>query len=202
MACWTVVIFSASSSGISVSNSSSRAITSSTVSRESAPRSSTNEDSFLISASFTPSCSATIFLTRCSTFSICGLLPLCCCDRNSEVRIVAESHCPLSTHVHAAVDMQRRACDVGGLRRGEKGHDRRHLFRIAEPSQRNLLEQRRSLLLRKGPGHVGVDESRRHAVDRDAAAGDLAGERSRHPGDAGLRGGIVDLPGVAASSHH
>src|SRR4029077_16854164 len=69
IACCTVVIFSASSSGISVSNSSSRAITNSTVSRESAPRSSTNEDSFLISASFTPSCSATIFLTRCSTFS-------------------------------------------------------------------------------------------------------------------------------------
>ncbi|MNC88440.1 hypothetical protein D3C83_42550 [compost metagenome] len=70
MACWTVVIFSASSSGISVSNSSSRAITSSTVSSESAPRSSTKEDSVLISASFTPSCSAMIFFTRCSTFSI------------------------------------------------------------------------------------------------------------------------------------
>ena len=43
----TVVIFSASSSGISHSNSSSSAITSSTVSRESAPRSSTKEDSIL-----------------------------------------------------------------------------------------------------------------------------------------------------------
>jgi len=48
MACWTVVIFSASSSGISISNSSSRAMTSSTVwSSESAPRSSTNEASFV-----------------------------------------------------------------------------------------------------------------------------------------------------------
>jgi len=36
----TVVIFSASSSGISMSNSSSKAMTSSTVSKESAPRSS------------------------------------------------------------------------------------------------------------------------------------------------------------------
>src|SRR6185369_3441503 len=75
MACCTVVIFSASSSGISVSNSSSSAITSSTVSSESAPRSSTNDDSVLISASLTPSCSATIFLTRCSTCSIRILLP-------------------------------------------------------------------------------------------------------------------------------
>src|SRR5882724_7043594 len=66
MACCTEVIFSASSSGISHSNSSSNAITSSTVSRESAPRSLTKEDSFLTSDSFTPNCSATIFLTRCS----------------------------------------------------------------------------------------------------------------------------------------
>src|SRR5690606_2067766 len=66
MACWTVVIFSASSSGISVSNSSSRAITSSTVSKESAPRSSTKDASFVTSSSFTPNCSATMLLT-CSS---------------------------------------------------------------------------------------------------------------------------------------
>ena len=35
-----------------------------------APRSSRKEDSFLISASLTPSCSATIFLTRCSMLSM------------------------------------------------------------------------------------------------------------------------------------
>src|SRR5690606_28304183 len=66
MACWTVVIFSASSSGSSVSNSSSRAITSSTVSKESAPRSSTKDASFVTSSSFTPNCSATMLLT-CSS---------------------------------------------------------------------------------------------------------------------------------------
>src|SRR3954469_13676796 len=70
MACWTVVIFSASSSGISISNSSSRAITSSTVSRESAPRSSTNEASFTTCSALTPNCSATIALTCCSTVLI------------------------------------------------------------------------------------------------------------------------------------
>src|ERR1700744_3989201 len=70
MACWTVVIFSASSSGISVSNSSSSAITNSTVSSESAPRSSTNEASLVTSSSLTPNCSATIFFTCCSTVLI------------------------------------------------------------------------------------------------------------------------------------
>src|SRR5260221_8693723 len=156
MHCWTVVIFSASSSEISVSNSSSRAITSSTVSSESAPRSSTNEDPLLISASFTPSCSATIFLTRCSTFSIAGSFPLVCNHRKSEVRIVAESHCSFSTHVHAAVDMQRGSGDVGGLRRCEECHGGRHFFRTSETSERNLLEQPGSLHFRERPCHVRV----------------------------------------------
>ena len=51
-------------------NSSSNAITNSTVSRESAPKSLTKDDSFLISDSSLPNCSATIFLTRCSMLSM------------------------------------------------------------------------------------------------------------------------------------
>src|SRR5947207_11033174 len=115
MACCTVVIFSASSSGISVSNSSSSAITSSTVSSESAPRSSTNDDSFLISASFTPSCSAMIFLTRCSTFSILALLGV---KRGGARGAVFYD---TLRHVHAAVDVQDRAGHVARERRSEVG---------------------------------------------------------------------------------
>ena len=59
----TVVIFSASSSGISMPNPSSRAITSSTVSSESAPRSSMKEAVGVTSDSSTPSCSTIICLT-------------------------------------------------------------------------------------------------------------------------------------------
>src|SRR5512136_1898939 len=54
-ASFTRVIFSASSSGISMPNSSSKAITSSTVSSESAPRSSTNEASSVTFSGSTPS---------------------------------------------------------------------------------------------------------------------------------------------------
>src|SRR3990172_9032118 len=67
MASLTVVIFSASSSGISIPNSSSNAITSSTVSNESAPRSLTKCEAGLISGSSTPNCSAMILRTRAST---------------------------------------------------------------------------------------------------------------------------------------
>src|SRR5207237_1977998 len=63
----TRVIFSASSSGISMPNSSSKAITSSTVSSESAPRSSTNDASGVTSSSSTPSCSTMMLFTFSAT---------------------------------------------------------------------------------------------------------------------------------------
>src|SRR5215472_17091736 len=76
MASFTVRIFSASSSGISISNASSKAITSSTVSSESAARSSTKEALGVTSPSSTPSCSTIICFTFSSTaVGIC--LSLC-----------------------------------------------------------------------------------------------------------------------------
>src|ERR1700751_5972849 len=63
----TVTIFSAASSGISHPNSSSKAITSSTVSRLSAPRSSIKLAFSVTFVSSTPKCSTTIFLTRSET---------------------------------------------------------------------------------------------------------------------------------------
>src|SRR5919106_3089317 len=151
-ACDTVVIFSASSSGISVLNSSSSAITSSTVSSETAPRSSTKDDSFLISASFTPSCSAMIFLTLCSTFSIAA-------PSLKRGRILR--------HVHAAVDVQDRTCHVAGGGRGEIGDRGGDILRRAEASERDVLEERLSLFFRQRARHVGVDETGRDAVHRD-----------------------------------
>src|SRR5580704_9223365 len=70
MASLTVAIFSASSSGTSMPKASSNAITNSTWSSESAPRSSTNDAVGVTSASSTPSCSTIICLTRSSTLAI------------------------------------------------------------------------------------------------------------------------------------
>src|SRR6478609_2793265 len=66
----TRVIFSASSSGISIPNSSSNAITSSTVSSESAPRSSTNDASGVTSSSSTPNCSTIMLFTLSATATV------------------------------------------------------------------------------------------------------------------------------------
>src|SRR5882672_980929 len=151
----------------------------------------------------------------------CGLLPPCfAAIEIREVRIVAESPflpasrssrnrdsitvvvLRLSAHVHAAVDVNGRAGDVGGLRRGEKSHHGGHVLRFSEAPQGNLLKQRPTLRLGQRSGHVGVDKAGRNAVDGDAAAADLPRERPRHARDAGLRRRIVDLTGVSARTDH
>src|SRR6185503_13708411 len=63
----TLWSFSASSSGISWPKASSRAMTNSTVSRESAPKSSMNLASGVTWSALTPSCSTMISLTLAST---------------------------------------------------------------------------------------------------------------------------------------
>src|SRR6476646_6558836 len=219
MACCTVVIFSASSSGISVSNSSSSAMTSSTVSSESAPRSSTNDDSFLISASLTPSCSATIFLTRCSTFSM-HLLP---CEgstietdgfyqslpplsigttearfERSRVRI---STTGLSQHQHPAIHVQRRTRDVTCPRTGQKEHGIRDVVRRAEPTQRNAGQQRVALRLRQLLGHLRIDEPGCHAIDGDVTTADFERQRFREPDQRRFSRRIVRLAGVARAAN-
>src|SRR5450432_1814709 len=81
MASCTVRIFSASSSGISMSKASSRAITSSTVSSESAPRSSTKKALAVTSPSSTPSCSMIICFTFSSTAAMFLLVTAGPCQR-------------------------------------------------------------------------------------------------------------------------
>src|SRR5262249_36302491 len=80
----TVRIVSAASSGISQPNSSSKAITNSTVSRLSAPRSSMKLAFSVTLSGSTPKCSTTIFFTR-SPMSLI-VQPLMSCNRLSRPR--------------------------------------------------------------------------------------------------------------------
>src|SRR5688572_24561705 len=164
MACCTLVIFSACSSGISHSNSSSRAITSSTLSRESAPRSSTKDDSFLMSASATPSCSATIFLTRASMFSIDFLQADSVDFVRSEKRVilapftlesllriaVANGHggtiCR-SIHEHAAIYVQSRASYVRSSRGTQEEHCLGDVVDPPQATQRHVFDEPLDLVL-------------------------------------------------------
>src|SRR5471030_1283546 len=94
----TVMIFSAASSGISQPNSSSKAMTSSTVSRLSAPRSSIKLAFSVTLASSTPRCSTTIFLTR-SAMSLMFLFLRC--NGNDLKRVDRSAHVWASRAVSA-----------------------------------------------------------------------------------------------------
>src|SRR5476649_408938 len=189
-------------------NSSSRAITSSTVSSESAPRSATKAFSLATSASGTPSCSAMIFLTRAS-ISLMTLLREVCVKtggfylpRQPDGRTgLAANTAIRSIHVHAAVDVQLRTSDVTSLARGQERHRLCDLLGLAEAIQRDLLQQRGLLGLGQHVGHVGLDETGRDAVDGDVAAAQFACQRARHARDAGLGGRIVGLARIATGAH-
>src|SRR4051812_36351804 len=103
-----------------MSKCSSSAITSSTVSSESAPRSSMNFAAGVTSSSSTPSCSTMISFTFSSTD-----FPM---------------NAPLD--VETAVDVKDLAGDVGRPFTGEESYHLGHLPRGADAAERHLGEER------------------------------------------------------------
>src|SRR5690606_40505578 len=123
MASATVWSCSASSSGISRPNSSSNAMTSSTVSRESAPRSSTNDASGVTFSGSTPSSLMMISLTFASMLSDMMCLA---------VGVL---------HDHAAIDHDHLAGNVTRARACKKPYDPGHVLCGPESSERDLAGQ-------------------------------------------------------------
>src|SRR4030095_16009235 len=126
-----------------MSYSSSSAITSSTMSSESAPRSSMNEASGVTSSSLTPSCSQMISFTFCST------------------AVPISSSFARNSHVQATVHVQHVSGDVGGVRRRQELHCGRDRLR-ASHATRGDYTRVETLLRLVDPGrHLGLDEARR-----------------------------------------
>src|SRR3990172_4779489 len=157
---WTVLMFSASSSGISTSNSSSIAMTSSTMSSESAPRSSMKLEVILISSSETPSCSAMMPLTFVSTFVAVMMLLPCVGFRTA-------GHPRL--HVHAAVDADDPSGHVRRLVARQPGHAIGDVLGSAETREWDRLGQLRLGGLRERLRHGRVDEPRGDRIHADVA---------------------------------
>src|SRR5262245_44286464 len=197
VASFTFVIFSASSSGISIPNSSSRAITSSTVSRLSAPRSSTKDASGVTSSSSTPSWSTMIFLTRSATGSITLLRGVA----GSPSRWLVPRPSAI-LHVEAAVHRRHLPGDVAGGVRQQEHHGPGDVSGRADAPHRNARGHGLPGLVAHRRGHVRLDEARRHGVDGDAAAGDLAGDSLREPDHPGLAGRVVGLTRVPRHPDH
>src|SRR5206468_9699781 len=122
-----------------MSYSSSRAITNSTMSRESAPRSSMKDASGVTSSSLTPSCSQMISFTFCSTV-------------DAAITLLLASAPTRASHVQAAVDVQDVPRDVAGSRRRQEGHRGGDLLGTGDPSRRNHVGVEGPLGLAEGRG--------------------------------------------------
>src|SRR6185437_2607143 len=164
MASPTVRSFSASSSGMSMLNSFSNSITSSTVSRLSAPRSSMKLASLVSFSRSTPSSLAMISLTFSSRSAMDVVLNWVWLRCNLRV---AKRYGKL--HDHAAVHHEHVSRDVRRMLRCEERDESRDVGRCAEPAQWNLGGQLLTRIRRERLRHVGVDESRCNGVGQHVA---------------------------------
>src|SRR4051812_11277830 len=160
-------------------NSSSNAITSSTVSSESAPRSSTNDASGVTSSSSTPNCSTIMLFTLSATATFSSYL-----------------------HVHPAVDGENLTSNIRRLVRRQETYRRRNVRRRPKSPQRNLRGPIRLRRVGDRLRHVGFDQPRRNHVDRDLPRRHFARERLAEANQSGLRRRVIRLPGVADLTDH
>src|SRR5256885_7416326 len=160
-ACPTVRSFSASSSGMSMSNSFSNAITSSTVSRLSAPRSSMKLASDVSLLRSTPSSSTMMSLTFSSS-----------CFMSIAMGVLKGGVGKRSQH-HPAVDDQHLTRNVAREVGHEKEYCRRDVRAPAQPAQGDRPDQGFPRLAVDGARELGIDEPRGHRVHEHVARGQL-----------------------------
>src|ERR1039458_3661903 len=141
-------------------------MTNSTVSSESAPRSSMNLASGATWSAFTPNCSTMMSLTLCSiVFSamMCSSSYFCCVSMPRFERRQARNRKKL--HGHAAIYRQHLASDIARRRAGEEQNGVGHVVRLAQVAQRNLLQEPLARLgTDRSEEHTSELQSLRHLV--------------------------------------
>src|SRR6266566_7346963 len=190
MASPTVRSFSASSSGMSMSNSFSNAITSSTVSRLSAPRSSMKLASEVSLSRSTPSSSTMMSFT----FSSSCFMSIAMGSLNRGVG-------KRSQH-HPAVDDQHLTRNVAREVGHEKEHRRGDIRPLPQPAQWNRPDQGFPRVAGDGAGELRIDEPRGHRVHQHVPGGQFLGDGFGETDQTGLGRGVVRLPLVAVDAHY
>src|SRR3989454_3385888 len=174
---------------MSMSNSFSKAITSSTVSRLSAPRSSMKLASEVSLSRSTPSSSTMMSFT----FSSSCFMSMAMGTLNGGVG-------KRSQH-HPAVDDQHLTRNVAR----EVGHEKEHCCRdirpLPQPAQRNRPDQGFPRVAGDGAGKLRIDEPRGHRVHQDVTGGQFLGDGFGETDQTGLGRGVIRLPLVPVDAH-
>src|SRR3989440_6329006 len=175
---------------MSMSNSFSNAITSSTVSRLSAPRSSMKLASEVSLSRSTPSSSTMMSFT----FSSSCFMSIAMGNLNGGVG-------KRSQH-HPAVDDQHLTRNVAREVGHEKEHRRGDIRPLPQPAQWNRPDQRFPRVAGDGAGELRVDEPRGHRVHQDVTGSQLLGDGFGETDQTGLGRGVVRLPLVPVDAHY
>src|SRR6266480_3895570 len=175
---------------MSMSNSFSKAITSSTVSRLSAPRSSMKLASAVSLSRSTPSSSTMMSLTFSSS-----------CFMSIAMGTLNRGVGKRSQH-HPAVDDRHLTRNVAREVGREKEHRRGDIRPLPQPAQRDCRQQGRPRVAVDGTGELRIDESGCHGVHQHVARGQLLGDGLGEADQAGLGRGVVGLPFVAVDAYH
>src|ERR1035437_2575870 len=199
----TLWSFSACSSGISLPNSSSSAMTNSTGSRESAPRRSSDLASGVTWSAFTPNCSTIISLILCSiVLSTMVYSSSYFCSVSMPRFRKRQARNRKKLHGHAAVNRQHLAGDVARRRAGEEQDGVGHVVRLAKAAEGNLFRECLARLGTELGRHGGLDETGGNRVHGDATAGQLPGGGLGEANHTRLAGPVIALSGVAYEADH
>src|SRR4051794_19180376 len=109
---------------------------------------------------------------------------------------------PDALHVHAAVDGEYVAGDVGGIFAGEEFDRVGDVFGLTDAGERYLGEDFGFDFVREDLGHVRFDVAGGDGVDGDAAGAHLLREGLGHGDHAAFGGGIVGLSGGSGLPDH
>src|ERR1051325_12253636 len=170
---------------MSMSNSFSKAITSSTVSRLSAPRSSMKLAPEVSLSRSTPSSWTMMSLTLSSS-----------CFMSIAMGSLNGGVGKGSQH-HPAVDDQHLTCNVAREVGHQKEQRRGHIRPLPHSAQGNRPDQGFPGGALDGTRELRVDEARRHGVHEHVARRQFLGDGLGEPDQPGLRRAVIRLPLVA-----
>src|ERR1035437_7666000 len=105
-------------------------------------------------------------------------------------------------HVHAAVDGEDVAGDVGGLFGDQELDGVGDVLGLAGAGEGNLGQVLGLHLFGQNARHVGFDVAGGDGVDGDVAATHLLGEGLGHGDEAALGGGVIGLGGASRLPDH